>query len=153
METWSKEQLEQGASLTAIFEKKDDEGNYVYSDDDMRAFLPFLILSTGLNVASSPQLTKVMAEFCVAAGFDGTMSVEQQQAAIDKFFEKHPINVDLLADYQRFCNQLAVKGAAVTPALNKYLTDGPRAATQRAARPAGAMSALAARSSNQKPKK
>jgi hypothetical protein len=91
-----------GAGLLALFETQRKDGSYVYPDEQVRALVPLLFLASGEDLSQqSPKLQTVMAEFFSRLGLKPKATAKQLQAAVDRYYEEHPVDPKLLKKLQK----------------------------------------------------
>lgn len=146
----SRETLAQADRLLHVFERRKPDGAYTFSDEDVRAFLPLVIMGLGESLPNPwPEpLQKVMEEFAVAAGIPAGATPDQVQKAMDGFYASRPLNVELLRAFQASVQEELKTGSATGAGADharRFLGDVaaaiPLATTGKA--PAGAIKAAA----------
>ena len=91
-----------GAGLLALFETQRKDGSYVYPDEEVRALVPLLFLSSGEDLsAQSPKLQAAMAEFFSRIGLKPRATAKQLQEAVDRYYAEHPVDPKLLKKLQK----------------------------------------------------
>jgi hypothetical protein len=105
--------------LLRLFVRRDADGARAYSADDVRAFLPVLVLSAGEALELSPPLLEVMQRFCARLGLTTAMAPDEVAARVRAHYEEHPPHPQLLAD---------LKGVVREELLRKDAAAGEQAA-------------------------
>jgi hypothetical protein len=86
--------------LMNVFRRTDAKGSYVFSDDDVKHFLPWILVHMDVDLGSLDDVTiGTFAEACAAAGVKDGMDVEQVTAAFDAWYAKNPPNPELAAAF------------------------------------------------------
>lgn len=112
--------------LMGFFERQDDEGLYVYSDEDVRHFLPLLVLTIATEsdeTSWSPATRKLMEGFTKSIELPADASVTQLSDAVQAYYKKHPIDKELQNNFQAVVRNIIATGAdsAVGEAASKLL--------------------------------
>lgn len=80
-------------ALAAVFDARKPDGTFVYSDAEVRHYLPLLILSAKVPFAALDAATQqILGEFVGLAGLDLSKPAEQVQATIEAYYQKNPVN-------------------------------------------------------------
>lgn len=112
--------------LLKIFERQREDGTYYFQDEDVRHFLPLLVLTMASEIeeAQWPEPVKaLMGEFALRLELSDGASAEEMQAAIDKYYEASPVNEELLGDFQRLVREALAEGnvSELSTAASKLL--------------------------------
>ncbi|MEM6559165.1 MAG: hypothetical protein AAF219_08785 [Myxococcota bacterium] len=102
----AKEQLKE---VLTVFNQRKSDGDFVYADEDVRAFLPALVISTRVSFHELPALKKLMQDFLGQLGLPPGASNETIGKAIDAHFRANPLNPGLLRDFQQLLREQAGK--------------------------------------------
>lgn len=93
-----------GAAFWDIFLQRNATGEYIYSDDDIRSFLPVLylmlyqVMGKECPLAVQAELHKMLEEIGIA----GDADQETVQKGVNAYFEAHPVNQNLQKAFDRF---------------------------------------------------
>ena len=128
-------------TLLSIFERRDPDGTYHFSDGEVRHFVPLLVLVSGeaLGDEMSVELRTLMGEFAQAAGLSAKSTAKQVQAAVDAHYAKFPVNPELLAAFKSVVREGALSGDAGRAAgesFAKFLGGRPKTTAPAAKAPA-----------------
>jgi hypothetical protein len=151
--------FEAAQKLLQVFDQQNDDGEHVFSDEDVRHFVPLLLLSLGGDVdtgALGEETLLLIGETAAAAGIEGDASGEAAAEKITAYYEANPPNEALLEALNRFLREglaegqgpgvsSAVKSLLAQEASNRPVGDGP-------APPGSVRGGLGARFANLPPK-
>lgn len=119
--------LEIAQSLLGLFDQQADDGSYLFSDADVRHFLPLMLLELGDAVSPqelSPETQELLGQLAVAAGVDQDTPADEVSGKIAAFYERNPPHPTLLGAFQGFLREhVSGKdgGAGVTKAVKQLL--------------------------------
>lgn len=129
----SEKAMADATAMLAVFDKQNDDGSYAYTDEEVRDFLPMLLLGAG-NVQAE-QLTEEVAdllgEFAKKAGLTPGESAEAVSAKVAGYYADHPPNAALVASFEKFLQAFAADGgsaalsSAVAAALGQQVSNRP----------------------------
>lgn len=110
-------------ALRALLEKTDDAGERVYDDDDVFAFVPYVLLADGAVAPTdlSDDVATVLGAFLTMLGLTGDSSRQQVGDALRAYYDRHPVNEQLLADFLRFAEAGHAADAARLDAARRVL--------------------------------
>lgn len=112
-------------ALAALINQRAADGAFVFSDDDVRHFLPLLCLSVARelpDVEFPASVQTLLAEFAAASGIDGTTAPDQVQQAVEKFYAARPIAPGLKTAVEQFLRELLQEGGdAAVAAVHRVL--------------------------------
>lgn len=116
--------------LLSFFERQDDEGLYYYSDEDVRHFLPLLVLTLATedpDLTWPPAITKLMQEFTRSIDLPDNASAAQLNEAVDAYYKAHPIDKELQNNFQVLVREIVASGSdsAISDAASKLLGMAP----------------------------
>jgi hypothetical protein len=94
----TKEQKEQADRITAVMMQKDETGEFVYTQDEVRDFIVACIFEMGLPLDND--LEKVLLKFCQQFELPEDISDEDLVAVIKEYFEENPLNPGLLKEME-----------------------------------------------------
>lgn len=101
----SDEERRQAQAFLRVFERQRPDGTYHFSDHDVRAFVPLLVLGGGhLPEDASPELGSLLNGFFAQIGVDATTTPEQLQRLVDKHYRTTPVNAELLEAFKEALN-------------------------------------------------
>jgi len=144
-EPFSEKELTQAEGLLALLDARNADGTMKFSDDDIRHFLPMLLLATGSVTPEmcTPEVLEMLGEFSVKADIKPGASPEQRGAAINAYYEKNPPNPGLVDAVNKFMREQGIEAggpglpsAALAKALGGQASKVPVGA---APRPEGAI--------------
>lgn len=100
------EEQEIAERLTEVFEAQDENCDFIFPDEEVRRFLPALLLSAGVNPNeyTSGPLAELFVEFRGWAGVPDVASAEDWVDAACAYYKKDPPNPKLLAAIQEVLN-------------------------------------------------
>jgi hypothetical protein len=80
-------------ALAAVFDARKPDGTFVYSDEEVRHYLPLLILTAKIPFQKlDAAAQRILGEFVGAAQLDLSKPPAEVQAVIEKHYEKNPVN-------------------------------------------------------------
>ena len=86
--------------LMDVFRKEGHGGGYFYSDQEVRSYLAWIVLTRGVPLDGlSPEIQRVVAETLIEAAVDPSMAGPQLAAAVLSYYRAHPVNPDLDRDF------------------------------------------------------
>ena len=143
----SQQDLETAQSLLAMFDRQSEDGEYLFSDADVRHFLPLVLLQLGPAAppdALDPEAQELLGQLAVAAGVDDQTSPDEVVEKIKGFYERNPPNPQLVEAFQRFVREHVADEAAgggVSKAVSQLLGQeaSKRPLESGGPRPAGAV--------------
>ena len=93
----AEEDLRRTKRVLSVFEEQDAEGNYLFPDDQVREFLPLMVILSKAPIDESlkPKLLTVMDEFLAQVGLDRNATREELEWACDNYYAKKPLNRQL----------------------------------------------------------
>lgn len=114
-------------TLLAVFERQNDDGTYLYSDREVREFLPLLVLAAGETIDGIPHLMELMGQFASKLGLQPEMDREQIQRAVETYYAENPLNPRLLAAFQTAVHETVVGSVSIdaVKAFAKFAGDRP----------------------------
>jgi hypothetical protein len=152
LEQLDREETRYAQELMTIFERRDRDGSYHFSDGEVRHFLPLLFLTVPTANEVPPAGKYLVAEAAAKAGIKSGASPAQIHKALVRYYKKNPVNGELLKAYVDFVREKIKAGSdlgAANAAFGKLLgaDTGRRSALSAAARgkPAGSMNLLEVR--------
>jgi len=112
--------------LLRVFDQQDADGEYLHADEDVRHFVPLLLLSLGGDIdadALGDETQLLMGEMAAAAGIAADATAAQAAALVTAYYEANPPNEALLEAFNRFVREgLAEgRGPAVSSAVRRLL--------------------------------
>lgn len=128
----SADAMRNAEAMLKVFETQNADGSFLYSDEDVRHFLPMVLLGAG-NVTAD-QLTEEVAdllgEFAQKAGLTKGESGEAMGQKVTAYYEQHPPNAALVAAFQKFLQSFAAQGGdaparAMAAALGQQHSNRP----------------------------
>lgn len=110
--------------LLSVFDRQNEDGEYLFSDEDVRHFLPLMLLALGGDIdpaALGDSTQQLMGELAVAAGIEDTGDPADVAAKITAFYEENPPNEELVAAVNQFLREGLAEGDR--PAVSKAVQD------------------------------
>lgn len=109
----------QADEIIALFGQLEPDGTRRFSDEDVRHFLPMVIIYTGQETEPYPQLHALMRDFLRRVNApDGCSAVEFVQA-VNGYYRRFPPNRELEAVFYTYCRSLA-RGELDADKVRKY---------------------------------
>jgi hypothetical protein len=142
---FSEKELTQAEGLLALFDARNADGTMKFADEDVRHFLPMLLLATGSVTPEmcTDEVLELLGEFSVKAGIKQGASPEERGKAINAYYEKNPPNPGLVDAVNKFMREQGIEAggpglpsAALAKALGAQTSHVPVGASPR---PAGAV--------------
>ena len=99
----------QTEAIICFFDRRNVDGSYIYTDQQVRNFLPKLVIDCQIDHRSSPPLQKLMNEFFEKAGIDVSQSKKEIAARIKTFYDEGPGSDTLAREFRDFCISLAAE--------------------------------------------
>ena len=94
----SKEKQEQAARVQELIVQQDENGEYLYTDDEVRDFIVASIF--GLNLPLDDTLERVLLKFCEQLEIPEETTEEEMVEYLRKYFEEHPLNPNLIKEFK-----------------------------------------------------
>lgn len=108
--------------LLRVFAQQDEDGRPLYSRDDVRAFLPLLVLGAQGSGSLSEALTDVLRDFAAQLGLSPDMASADVERRVREHYEQHPVNARLLAEVKDLLRaELVFSGGVDAAAAAKAL--------------------------------
>jgi hypothetical protein len=98
----------QGDELFALFMQKSADGSQRFRNEDIRHFLPLVIISIGYDLRQYPAMQEVMNEFVPKLGVAANADAETYSQAIRRYYKLHPVNRELEYEFLAYCRAQAV---------------------------------------------
>ncbi len=95
----------------SLFNAKDAQGNFIYGDDEVLAFVPYLIVAAGAaaeDVVKVPAVHTLLTRFAEDAELKAGLSNEEAQQAIDAYYETNPLNPKLKQELESLLRELRI---------------------------------------------
>lgn len=120
------DELQRAARLLSVLERRQDDGSLRYSDDDLLHFLPLVFLSVAPSAKARAELpdavVRLLGLFADKAGIDPNASPDDVAHAVERYYDAHPVNPELLAAFQAFVrDELAAGGTGSEKAFASFL--------------------------------
>jgi hypothetical protein len=114
------------AWLWPILTRKKRDGSYYYSNQDLAAFFPVMLLTFGFRAADlTPALAEVMRRFAEEAGVRPGASREEAQAALQAFLAQNPLHPELVFEFKRGLQEEAAHAGDAGPRLARWIGAQP----------------------------
>lgn len=98
--------------LMDVFRRQNDDGEYVFSDDEVRHFLPWVLLNLDVDLgALDDGMVTLFAEACSAAGVKDGMDVDAITACFAAYYVEHPPRAELAAAFETVWKQVNADAA------------------------------------------
>jgi|GEM_PF-1215136 len=94
----SKEEQDQANRIEAVMMQKDENGEFVYTQAEVRDFIVACIFEMGLPMENG--LDKVLLKFCEQFELPEDITDEDLVAVIKEYFEQNPLNPGLLKEFE-----------------------------------------------------
>lgn len=110
--------------LFKIFEQRTPEGGLVYSREDLRHFIPAMLMSLGFDAQTlTPELQALMGDTARKAGVTPEMTPEQTQQKMQAYYEAHPLPPELRFEFLRGLREERIGrgNEDVAEAFGKYM--------------------------------
>lgn len=139
------DELQRAARLLSVLERRNDDGSPRYSDDDVLHFLPLVFLSVAPSAKARAELpdavVRLLGLFADKAGIDPDAGMDDVSFAVERYYDEHPVNPELLQAFQGFVREeLSAGGTGSDKAFASFLGDGSRALPlENKERPAGSV--------------
>lgn len=109
------EELERAARLLAVLERRNGDGTPRYSDEEVLHFLPLVFLSVAPSAAARARLPdaviRLLGLFADKAGIPPDGPAEDVTRALERYYEAHPVNPELLQAFQSFVREELAAGS------------------------------------------
>lgn len=146
------EELQRAARLLAVLDRKNDDGSPRYSDEEVLHFLPLVFLSVAPSAAQRAALPDavvgLLGLFADKAGIDPDGPPDEVARALERYYEAHPVNPELLQAFQSFVREELLSAGGGEPHPFASFVEGAaakKAPLERGARPKGSVPAPLAR--------
>ncbi len=142
------DELQRAARLLSVLERRDEDGRPRFRDEDVLHFLPLVFLSVAPTAEARAELpdavVRLLGLFAARAGVDVNAPPDDVALAVERYYDAHPINPELLLAFQSFVREeLLAGGTGNEKAFAAFLGDGRAPASLRAlesgARPKGSV--------------
>ncbi len=98
--------------LMDVFRRENDDGSYVFSDDVVRHFLPWVLLNLEVDLgALDDGMVALFAEACSAAGVNDGMDVDAITACFAAYYVENPPDATLAAAFETVWKQVNADAA------------------------------------------
>lgn len=98
-------------SILNIFDQQDEDGSYLFADEEVRHFLPMLILGAGFTQEEcTPEMMDVLGEFCQLSGVDLEAPGSVVQERIQAFYAEYPPHPALQSAFEAFLRERKTGG-------------------------------------------
>jgi hypothetical protein len=95
--------------LAAIFNRKNPDGSFHYSDEDVRHWLPLIIIAGGFPADTwTAEMTSAMAQLAVNAKLDAEHDDEALKAKIDAYYTRYPVNPELARELEELVGAVSL---------------------------------------------
>ncbi len=98
----------QGEEIFALCMQKREDGSQRFSNQEIRHFLPLIIISAGFDVSKHPPLQAVMSEFIPKLGVAANADAETYSRAIQRYYRANPPNKELEREFLAYCRSQAI---------------------------------------------
>lgn len=101
--------------LMDVFRRENDDGTYMFSDDEVRHFLPWVLLHLDVDLSALDDgMVALFAEACSAAGVKDGMDVDDITACFTAWYVEHPPRAELAAAFELVWKQVNADAAPET---------------------------------------
>lgn len=108
-------ELQRAARLLSVLDRRADDGSPRYSDEEVLHFLPLVFLtvapSAEQRAALPDAVIRLLGLFADKAGIDPDASAEDVTHALERYYEAHPVNPELLQAFQSFVREELFAGS------------------------------------------
>ena len=129
----------QTLELQAVFLQRGHDGRRVFTNAEIRHFLPMAVLCTHVSLKSFPALKPIMAEFLQALKLPRVVTPDAFARAVHAYYRMRPANRELERQFFAFCREHAAgKGELDPKQIARYVKQAaavPKAAPQAAMAP------------------
>jgi hypothetical protein len=127
-----------------VFRRENDDGSYMFTDEEVRHFLPWVLLNLDVDLSTLDDgMVALFAEACSAAGVKDGMDVDDIMATFAAYYAAQPPRAELAAAFETVWKQ--VNAEAPPEAKNPFARFSGAAPLTApvagAARPAGTIPA------------
>lgn len=140
------DELQRAARLLSVLDRLQDDGTPRYSDEEVLHFLPLVFLTVAPSAEQRAQLPdaviRLLGLFADKAGIDPDASPDDVTHALERYYEEHPVNPELLQAFQSFVREELFAGArAGENPFASFVDGGPpkRAPIEGGERPPGSV--------------
>lgn len=115
--------------LPTLFDRKNADGEYAYSDAEMRDFIAAMLLAIGFaRDALTPELEHLLAELARRAGVDPAADPQAAEESLRAYYEQNPLNKELVREFRLGLRTALVRegSGGLAAAFTKYLQSGGR---------------------------
>lgn len=123
------EELQRAARLLAVIERRNDDGSPRYTDEEVLHFLPLVFLSVAPSPAARARLpdavVRLLVLFADKAGIPPEGTPEEVSRALERYYDAHPVNPELLQAFQGFVrDELAAGGDGASHPFASFVGGG-----------------------------
>lgn len=139
------EELQRAARLLAVIERRNDDGSPRYSDDEVLHFLPLVFLSVAPSAAARARLpdavVRLLGLFADKAGIDPEGPIDAVAPTLERYYEEHPVNPELLQAFQGFVREELAQGGGGDHPFASFIegASAKKAPLEGAERPKGSI--------------
>nr|QEO74293.1 hypothetical protein [uncultured bacterium] len=102
---------ETAETLKKALNKKRKDGNFQYSDEELRYFLVYVLLTSGTDLTkASKEVHQMVGQVAEKAGVKVSDTPEQMKATLQAYFAKNPVNAELQKNVETDLRELLQKG-------------------------------------------
>lgn len=117
-------------ALLSIFDQQDDDGEYVFTDDEVRHMLPLLVIGAGLQPADCPEaVQEMLGEFVADAGISLDDPADVVAERIRAFYDEIPVNPELWSALGAFLRENAAGAAELASRAAQRLVGAEQSLT------------------------
>lgn len=121
LDSLSDSEFSDAQQLMAIFETREEDGRYHFSDAEIRHFLPLVFLTITPPSEMPEAAHIIVVEAAAKAGLKPGASQEEVMEALLRYYDDSPVNSELLAKFNAFVREKISQGGDVEH-LGKALT-------------------------------
>lgn len=100
-------------TLMGLFERQKPDGTFVYSDAEVRHYLPYLVLSAKVPLDRLHDSVQLMVgQLVVDAKLDLKAGAEKVQVQLEAYYAAHPVNPELHKAVLGFARESLAAGAS-----------------------------------------
>ena len=109
------DELKRAGRLLSVLDRLEDDGTPRYSDEDVLHFLPLVFLTVAPSAEQRAELPdaviRLLGLFADKAGIDPDASPDEVTHALERYYEEHPVNPELLQAFQAFVREELFAGS------------------------------------------
>ncbi len=105
----------QSLELQAVFLQRGHDGRRLFTNAEIRHFLPMAVLCTHVNLKAFPSLKPIMADFLANLRLPRVPTSDVFARAVHAYYRTRPANRELERRFFAFCREHAVGNGELDP--------------------------------------